>query len=421
MTKKLKMNGSLCFGCMLVYAGLGLAVPAAAQDALLPEAATYRGSFEINAMMPLLQNGDRMIYLGADGTLHAGDGPEDNDTAYNLGTYLGYRAQTNLGIVGIWGGFDVNQGQFGNAFARGIGGVEYLGNRFIARFGGFIPFDDSSESWTYSDFIVPANQFPIFSTAQLEEQAPSGIDGELGVRIPIMHAGIAPEMRVFAGGYSFFDVEEGGGDVSGWRTRMELDVYPFQTSGDMRVTLTAQYSEDDAQGSHARGGIRLAFPFGEQTTTTCCASGSIKDEPAEQPVAQSGNMFEPVWRNRDPATGLRVIDRVITPSFAAAASDRRLKRDIELLATSESGIRIYSFRYLPEIDASGRVYVGVMAQDLIATHPEALVVMDNGYYAVHYDRLGLRMTTREAWDAAGQAAVLISGPGQAWQTGAIAN
>jgi hypothetical protein len=46
-----------------------------------------------------------------------------------------------------------------------------------------------------------------------------------------------------------------------------------------------------------------------------------------------------------------------------------------------------------------------MAQDLAASHPHALVQNDNGYYAVRYDLLGLKMATYEEWQQAGLKAV----------------
>ena len=76
-------------------------------------------------------------------------------------------------------------------------------------------------------------------------------------------------------------------------------------------------------------------------------------------------------------------------------SDQRLKRDIAPIAVTESGIQLYSFKYL----WSDQVYVGVMAQDLLE-HPqwkEAVITKQNGFYAVNYRKLGLEMTTLEQY------------------------
>ncbi|MEZ5926481.1 MAG: tail fiber domain-containing protein [Hyphomicrobiaceae bacterium] len=89
----------------------------------------------------------------------------------------------------------------------------------------------------------------------------------------------------------------------------------------------------------------------------------------------------------------------------ALASDRRLKRDIELLATLDDGTRLYSFRYIENFDASGNTYVGVMAQDILAKRPDAVATMADGHYAVRYGRLGLRMATLAEWQRDGLRAV----------------
>jgi hypothetical protein len=87
----------------------------------------------------------------------------------------------------------------------------------------------------------------------------------------------------------------------------------------------------------------------------------------------------------------------------AVESDARLKRDITRVATRSDGLPIYSFRYLWDEE----VYVGVMAQDLLRNELWRLAVSTdaNGTFAVDYRTLGLRMTTLDAWQAEGMAAL----------------
>ncbi len=77
-------------------------------------------------------------------------------------------------------------------------------------------------------------------------------------------------------------------------------------------------------------------------------------------------------------------------------SDIRLKRDIANLVTLENGIKLYSFRYLWD----DTVYVGVMAQDLLAheSYRDAVTMTQAGFYVVHYEMLGLRMITLNEWN-----------------------
>ncbi len=70
-------------------------------------------------------------------------------------------------------------------------------------------------------------------------------------------------------------------------------------------------------------------------------------------------------------------------------SDRRLKTGVVWLATLENGFNLYKFRYLwSEVE-----YVGVMAQEVLATRPDAVVSGDDGFYRVNYDAIGVRMMT----------------------------
>jgi hypothetical protein len=78
-----------------------------------------------------------------------------------------------------------------------------------------------------------------------------------------------------------------------------------------------------------------------------------------------------------------------------AASDIRLKFDIAQVGQLDNGIKLYRFRYI----GSDQVYVGVMAQQVAAIVPQAVVMEPNGYLAVYYDRLGLKMQTLQEWQS----------------------
>lgn len=102
------------------------------------------------------------------------------------------------------------------------------------------------------------------------------------------------------------------------------------------------------------------------------------------------------WSNTDD-------DKKSSAPILQEESDIRLKRDIQLLTTLADGMKIYSFKYL----WSDVTHVGVMAQDLLENPAwrDAVVTKANGFYAVNYAMLGLKMVTLEEWNKKGIAAV----------------
>jgi hypothetical protein len=75
-------------------------------------------------------------------------------------------------------------------------------------------------------------------------------------------------------------------------------------------------------------------------------------------------------------------------------SDRRLKTNIRPIGSIlDSTVTLYQFRYF----WSRQIYVGVMAQDLLDSYPEAVHVDQYGYYCVDYAVLGTQMYTLEEW------------------------
>lgn len=64
-------------------------------------------------------------------------------------------------------------------------------------------------------------------------------------------------------------------------------------------------------------------------------------------------------------------------------SDRRAKTDIKRIGQTDSGVPIYKFRY----KTGGPVQIGYMAQDLLETHPHAVVMGPDGHYRVNYEEV----------------------------------
>ena len=86
----------------------------------------------------------------------------------------------------------------------------------------------------------------------------------------------------------------------------------------------------------------------------------------------------------------------------ANLSDSRLKTHVGYVGETAEGLNLYSFRYAGE----DREFRGVMAQELLADerHRGAVEVGADGYYRVHYARLGLASLATDEMHAAGERA-----------------
>ena len=78
----------------------------------------------------------------------------------------------------------------------------------------------------------------------------------------------------------------------------------------------------------------------------------------------------------------------VTSAIGGWLSDVRLKENINKTGISKSGIPIYTFNY----KGDDQLWSGTMAQDLLGMgRGDAVTIMDNGYYAVHYDMIDVDM------------------------------
>ena len=91
--------------------------------------------------------------------------------------------------------------------------------------------------------------------------------------------------------------------------------------------------------------------------------------------------------------------------LSLSVSDRTLKENIEYLGETESGFKLYAFDYIKDVSLPTGRFVGVMAQDLLQSHPEAVVTKENNTYAVNYAVLGLRMAAYDQWETFGLDAI----------------
>ena len=73
--------------------------------------------------------------------------------------------------------------------------------------------------------------------------------------------------------------------------------------------------------------------------------------------------------------------------FGPMASDIRLKENIIKVGNSPSGINIYEWNY----KGNTQRYRGVMAQEILERHPEAVGLQPDGYMSVYYGKIDVKM------------------------------
>ena len=84
-------------------------------------------------------------------------------------------------------------------------------------------------------------------------------------------------------------------------------------------------------------------------------------------------------------SGLFSIPSAVLGGWARAGglgSDIRMKRDIARVGKLDDGTPVYRFRYIGKPE----MHIGVMAQDIIDDKPDAVMMGDDGFYRVDYER-----------------------------------
>lgn len=97
----------------------------------------------------------------------------------------------------------------------------------------------------------------------------------------------------------------------------------------------------------------------------------------------AGNYGTNIQQSRTSTNPLSAIGSI---GSLATKSDIRLKENIVPVG-EDKGYPIYEWNYIGAPDR----FRGVMAQDVLEITPEAVVMEDDGFYAVYYDRIGLTM------------------------------
>ena len=132
---------------------------------------------------------------------------------------------------------------------------------------------------------------------------------------------------------------------------------------------------------------------GSAGVNTSMAPGSQYQQGMQQAGQTYGNVLSNQTNyanaNRDQGIDVGSLLAGGAKAYTAFGSDRRIKENIELVGRDErTMLPLYEFEY---IGGSGKRFLGVMAQDVLKTHPEMVYTMPDGFMAVNYAGLGIEM------------------------------
>ncbi len=192
---------------------------------------------------------------------------------------IGYRQMSDSGFnYGAWIGADVRDSEIGNRFSQLSGGFEALSHNLDFRLNWYGPGTDARAGGAgFTQVALTGNN--IFMVGGQEVQL-KGIDGEIGIRLPVEILNIDPnkfELRAFGGGY-YFDDNDALKEVAGGKARVTLamnDIIP-QLPGS-RLTLQYQFTYDDVRDERHEVGGRLRIPLSAPETTTALSSMSHQE------------------------------------------------------------------------------------------------------------------------------------------------
>jgi len=165
--------------------------------------------------------------------------------------------------------------------------------------------------------------------------------------------------------------------------------------------LTSQLGSADAAAMLATGNQQQTQ---QQTVNDAASTNALNEQlwPMQQAqwLASIGSGIGPLMGGTTASNGTasqsqgkgvgNILGGAVT--LAGMASDERVKEDIEEIGTSHDGQPIYKFRYVGD----PRSQIGLMAQDVEQSHPEAVTEL-GGVKHVNYDRALAGARPRAAW------------------------
>ena len=221
---------------------------------------TKRNLGEVDLFVPLAQDSRTLFFT--DLRIRSDD-DGGNEGNFGLALRRMYASGWNLGAYGY---YDRKRTEFGNFFNQVTLGVEALGRDFDLRANAYLPFGErvkfagSTPGSSFASIVGTTVQVTTLGASLTEERALQGFDAEVGWRVPIWAVEENKALRLYAGLFHFDD--DVVKSVTGPRLRAELTMYEIPHLPEQsRLTLGAEYLQDDARGSQGFSIARLRIPL----------------------------------------------------------------------------------------------------------------------------------------------------------------
>lgn len=207
---------------------------------------------EVDLFVPLWQNDHQLLFGNFRGKIDNDDGQEGN---YGIGLRHMLPSGWNIGAYGY---FDRRRTPMNNMFSQITFGAEALSMDWDLRANAYIPVGPDARNVDSMNAADITGTTVTFRGGQ--ERSLSGLDAELGWRIPVFGVDEGKQLRIYGGGYRFHDSDVD--TIAGPRGRIDLtiDEVPFLWEGS-RFTIGGEIQHDDPRGTQSFATARLRIPL----------------------------------------------------------------------------------------------------------------------------------------------------------------
>lgn len=312
---------------------------------------------EFNLQLPILQTNDSMFFLDVRAQW-------DNKSSQEGNFGLGYRRIIDQEyIVGGYGFFDRRWSLNDKKYTQAVVGLELLTEDWDFRVNGYQPLGDRSHTISVGTGSSQSNDVikngaglslvtrSYDNAAIITEEAMSGVDGEIGYRLPISKRDGGLDLRVFAGAFSFRG--DDAATVQGPRIRLQAEIdggaLEFLPSGS-KLTVGGVWQYDKVRDRQRFAVVRLTIPL--QSSKTSKSSSLLR--------GISRRMTTPIVRDVD------IVTATTTPKNISVLREQSQPEAVQVADASGAIVDVASVTFVDS---------GDNLEDAIANDSNGIVVV----------------------------------------------